>query len=190
LKLLPRHKLLSIKQCPVPANTLLAKYLMGGTYTDCYSTEIPGQISLPEFVFAFYTTPLFKLERLILRWTVAKPSTDTQARRLADQSADRFAAWQVEARSENEILMCDFLGRTRSWLMVTPLNTGNDSGTRLYFGSAVVPKRGKSSLEFRFRTLLRFHQIYSISLLYFAKSRLMNLRRDHEQQKSHVQVDG
>ena len=48
-------------------------------------TEIPGRISFPEFVFAFYTTLLFKLERLILKWTVSKPSTDAQARQLADE---------------------------------------------------------------------------------------------------------
>ena len=167
---------------------MLAKYSMNGNYTDCYSTELPKQIPLPEFIFAFYTTSLFKLERLILKWTVAKPSTDTQARQLADQSTDRFAAWQVEARSENEILMCDFPGRTRSWLMVDHLSTDSDARTRLYLGSAVVPKRKKSSLEFRFRALLGFHQIYSVLLLYSAKSRIA--RRDHEKQKSHVQVDG
>ena len=74
----------SIEKCAVPANAMLAKYSMDGTYTDCYTTEIPGQISFREFVFAFYTTLLFKLERLILKWIVSKPSTDAQARQLAD----------------------------------------------------------------------------------------------------------
>lgn len=171
----------------MPANTMLAKYSVNGNYTDCYSTEIPGQIALPEFIFAFYTTSLFKLERLILKWTVVKPSTDAQARQLADQSTDKFAAWQVENRSDHEVLMCDFLSRTRSWLMVAPFIEEDKTWTRLYFGSAVVPKPGKSFLEFRFRALLGFHQIYSMSLLYSAKLRLM--RRDHEKQKSHVQVD-
>jgi hypothetical protein len=180
---------LSIEQCSVPANTLLAEYSVAGTYTDCYSTEIHAQITLADFIFAFYTTSLFKLERLILKWTVAKPSTDIQARQLANQSIDRFAAWRVENRNENEILMCDFLGRTRSWLMVMPLGTGSDSRTRLYFGSAVVPKRGKASPEIGFRAFLfGFHQIYSMSLLYSAKLKLT--RRNHEKQKSHVQVDG
>ena len=49
----------SIKKCPVPANTLLEKYSMNGSYTDCYSTEITDQVSFPEYIFAFYTTPLF-----------------------------------------------------------------------------------------------------------------------------------
>ena len=168
---------------------MLAQYSKGGTYTDCYSTEIPGQISLPAFVFAFYTTFLFKLERFILSWTVVKPSTDAQAKQLADGASKRFAAWSVENRAESEILLCDFLGRTRSWLMVTALNTRGEIRTRLFFGSAVVPQRGKSSLELGFRALLAgFHQIYSVSLLYSAKSRLM--RRDYEKQKNHFQVDG
>ena len=166
----------SIEKCAVPANAMLAKYLMDRTYTDCYTTEIPGQISFREFVFAFYTTLLFKLERFILKWTVSKPSTDTQARQLAESDIEKFAAWYVEDRSENEILMCDFLGRTRSWLMVAPVSMVNDTRTRLYFGSAVVPIQGAQSLEFGFQTLLLgFHQIYSVLLLYFAKSRLKRL---------------
>jgi hypothetical protein len=59
---------------------------------------------LAEYIFAFYTTPLFKLERLILKLTVTKPSTDTQARQLANGSGNVFAAWHMENRKENEIL--------------------------------------------------------------------------------------
>ena len=167
--------MLSVEKCAVPTNSLLAKYSTDGTYTDCYATEIPRGISFPEFVFAFYTTLIFRLERLILKWMVSKPSTDTQARQLADGVSERFAAWHVEDRSENEILMCDFQGRTRSWLMVTPASTNGDR-TRLYFGSAVVPiqnsKTGDRSLGFGFQALLGFHKIYSILLLYFARSRI------------------
>jgi len=166
----------SIKKCMVPANTSLDKYLMNGAYTDCYTTEISGSVSFPEFIFSFYTTPLFKTERLILKLTVSKPSTDVQARQLADGEINKFAAWHVENRSENEILMCDFLGRTRSWLMVTPVNTAGSPRTRLYFGSAVVPIRNPTtsepSLGFGYKALLGFHQIYSRLLLYSAKSRI------------------
>ena len=165
----------SIEKCAVPADALLAKYSVNGTYTDCYAAEIPGRISFSEFVFAFYTTLLFKLERLILKWTVSKPSTDAQARQLAESDIEKFAAWHVEARSENEILMCDFRGRTRSWLMAAPMSTVSGARTRLYFGSAVVPIRGAQSLEFGFQALLGFHQIYSVLLLYSAKSRLKRL---------------
>ena len=171
--------MLSIERCAVPANTLLAKYSTNGTYTDCYTTEIPGRISFPEFVFAFYTTLIFKLERLILKWMVSKPSTDAQARQLAESGIEKFAAWDVESRSENEILMCDFRGRTRSWLMVAPASgasTASGARTHLYFGSAVVPirnsKTGELSLGLGFQALLGFHKVYSVLLLYFAKSRI------------------
>ena len=166
----------SIKKCPVPANTLLEKYMSPGTYVDCYWTELPGQISFPEFVFVFYTTFLFKLERYILTFSVSKPSTDQQARQLADDEIRSFAAWHVENRGDNELLMCDFVGRTRSWLMAVPVLTTVDTRTRLYFGSAVVPvrnlKTGELSLGWVYQGLLGFHKIYSALLLYSAASRL------------------
>jgi len=162
---------------------MLANYSMGGSYTDCYTTEIPGQVSLAEFVFAFYTTFIFRLERSILKWTVAKPSADSQARQLADNVSERFAAWHVENRSENEILMCDFQGRTRSWLMVAPVSTNSGTRTRLYFGSAIVPlrnsKTGEPSLGFVFQSLLGFHKVYSVVLLYFAKLRVMHQMKEN-----------
>ena len=181
------QSMFSIEKCKVPDNTMLTRYSVDGTYTDCYTTEIPGLISFPEFVFAFYTTFLFKLERLILRWTVSKPSTDAQARRLADGNIEKFAAWTVESRSENELLMCDFLERTRSWLMIKD----NGARTQLYFGSVVVPiqnsKTGELSLGSGVQALLGFHKIYSVLLLYFAKSRIKDQvlkRRTDEKQKS------
>jgi len=168
----------SIEKRPVPPNTLLDKYSTNGTYVDCYSIEVPRQVSLPEFVLAFYTTFLFKLERFILTWTVSKPSSDNEVNHLADGIREKFAAWRVENRSENELLMCDFLGRTRSWLMVEPVSTIEGHRTRLYFGSAVVPvrnqKTGELSLGFGYQALLGFHRIYSVLLLYSAKSQIMS----------------
>jgi len=138
-------------------------------------TEISGPVSFSEFIFSFYTTPLFKIERLILKLTVSKPSTDAQAGQLADSVNEKFAAWHVESRSENEILMCDFLGRTRSWFKVIPVS---ETCTQVYFGSAISssqnPKTGKLSLGFGYKALLGFHQIYSILLLHFARSRIMS----------------
>jgi len=169
-----------IEKRPVPINTSLHKYSFEGGYADCFLTEIPGQVSLPDFLFAFYTTPLFQLERLILKLAVSKPSTDLEARQVADGASEHFATWQVEDRNENEILMCDFRGRTRSWFMTIPVSTVNGFRTQLYFGSAVVPKRnsktGQSSLELGFQALLGFHQIYSTLLLYSARSNIKRLR--------------
>src|SRR5450755_1253047 len=128
-----------IRACALPADVLLSRYLRAGAYADCYCTEIARAVSHAQYVEAFYTTAVFKTERMLLDWFVSRPSTDEQARELASGTIDSFAAWSVEARSTDQLLLCDFQGRTRSWLMCAP-GTGNDStGTLLYFGSAVVP---------------------------------------------------
>lgn len=169
----------SIHRCELPPGALLSKYQNGGAYADCYATEITRHVSQAEYVQAFYTTPLFKLERPLLAWLVSKPSTDAQAGQLASGTFDSFAAWSVEERCEDQLLMCDFQGRTRSWLMVIPMEDENSAGTRLYFGSAVVPARAPRagaqtpSLGLTFRLLLGFHKLYSRALLSSAKSRLM-----------------
>lgn len=166
----------SVESCPFPDGALLNSYLREGNYTDCYVTDIHGSVSHVQYVLAFYTTRVFKLERLILKLAVSRPSTDDQAKQLATGSVDAFAAWDVEARSENQLLMCDFHRRTRSWLMVAPIESTGGMRTRLYFGSAVVPVRnsrtGRLTLGFGFRALLGFHRVYSVVLLYAAKSRL------------------
>ena len=165
----------SVQPCSLPDDALLDTYRANGAYTDCYATDIVGSVSHKLFVTAFYTTSLFKLERAILKWTVLKPSTDAEAEQLASGATDVFAAWHVEKRCENQLLMCDLHGRTRSWLMVAPLKTESGPGTRLYFGSAVVPVKsatGMLTLGPGFRALLGFHKIYSKALLRAATARL------------------
>lgn len=179
--------MISINKCPVPANTMLAGYSTHGAYADCYWTEISERVSLPDFIFTFYTTPLFKLERFILKVFVAKPSTDIQARQLAEGSCNKFAAWHLEARGENELLVCDFVGRTRSWLKIVPINRGSRNGTQLYFGSAIVPKRnpktGELALGFGYEVLLGCHKIYCALLLYSATLRIQHhIRNSYEKQ--------
>lgn len=173
--------MLSIKECFVPTGTLLEKYTANGGYADCYSTDLAGQATLASFVFSFYMTRLFKLERLILKAMVSKSSSDIEARQLADGRIRRFAAWHVEDRRDSELLMCDFIERTRSWFMVAPVSTTATHRTRLYFGSAVVPVRNSKtdqlSLGLGYRALLGFHRIYSVLLLYSAATRL---QRNHD----------
>lgn len=168
----------SIESCSIPDDALLNNYLREGTYTDCYVTDIRGSVSHAQYVMAFYTTLVFKLERLILKLAVSRPSTDAQAKQLAAGSIDEFSAWHVEARSENQLLMSDFRRRTKSWLMVVPLVSG--TRTRLYFGSAVIleenSKTGGFTLGFGIQALLRFHRLYSEVLLYAARSQLETQR--------------
>lgn len=172
----------SIHRCELPHGALLEKYQSRGAYADCYATEITRHVSQAEYVQAFYTTPLFKVERLLLARLLSKPSTDAQASQLASGTLASFAAWSVEERREDQLLMCDFKRRTRSWLMVAPVEGENSGGTRLYFGSAVVPARAARAgartpdLGLTFRLLLGFHKLYSRTLLFSAKSRLMRQR--------------
>jgi len=137
-------------------------------------TEVARPVSLAEYVEAFYTTAVFRLERVLLAWLVARPSSDMQARQLACGHLAPFAAWSVEAREADQMLLCDFRGRTRSWLMTAP--AANSHSTRLFFGSAVVPvvsrRSGKARMSFAFRALLGFHKLYSRVLLRAAANRL------------------
>ena len=164
----------AVQRCAVPPDSLLAAYLGHGGYADCYTADLGFPVTQADYIAAFYTTRVFKLERLILRVAVSRPSTDAQAMQLAQGAADTFAAWSVEGRRENELLLCDLHGRTRSWLSTAALIDGN--GTRLYFGSAVVPlrdrKTGKQRMGAGFNALLGFHQLYSRILLAAARSRL------------------
>ncbi len=167
-------------KCDLPADALLLSYREAGAYTDCYAADFAGPVSQADYVEAFYTTWVFKLERFLLAWFVSRPSTDQQASALASGEANSFAAWDVEGRTANQLLMCDLNGRTRSWLMsVTPAHVGTD-GTRLYFGSAVVPtldaKSGRKTMGWIFRALLGFHKLYSRVLLRAAVSRLHGKR--------------
>jgi hypothetical protein len=150
------------------------KYARSGAYTDCYVTEVARGVSQAAYVEAFYTGTLFKLERLLLGYLASRPSTDDQAKDLASGAIGVFAAWRVEDRTDDQLLMCDLSGRTRSWFMVAPTG-GPSASTRLYFGSGVVPvidKSAQATLGFTFKALLGFHKLYSQVLLSAARSRL------------------
>lgn len=165
-----------VEKSELPSNSLLVRYANSGAYTDCYSAIIRGSFSQAQYVNAFYTTPLFKLERLLLSWLISRPSTDAEVRGLASGETDSFAAWGVEERRDNQLLLSDLRGRTRSWLMCEP----DDESTRLYFGSAVLPDptaQGEPRLSLTFRLLLPFHKLYSRALLASARSRLRKDRR-------------
>ena len=164
----------AIHACPLPDEALTHRFRSAGTYTDCYSTDVARQVTHAEFVEGFYTTALFKLERWILLFAAAVPSTDDEARALARGERESFAAWTVEARAPDQLLMRDVTGRTRSWLMVA--RSGQSSSTRLYFGSVVVPvrdaKTGGTSLGPVHGRLLGFHKLYSRLLLRAAARKL------------------
>jgi hypothetical protein len=163
-----------ISTAELPQEALLKHYRSEGAYTDCYATEVTRSTSQADYIEAFYTTWLFKLERWVLSWLARRPSTDAQARALAIGQRADFAVWHVEQRDDRQLLMCDFQGNTRSWLMCLPIADGQAS--RLYFGSAIVPvtdpHSGEKRLGSLFRLLLGFHKFYSRALLRAAAARV------------------
>lgn len=167
----------TIRSCEVPLNTLLRAYTDAQSFTDCYVAEVPGAVTQADYIEAFYTSPLFKIERTILKYLAAKPATDEDVRQLAGGKATRFSAWRVESQAPSELLLADFTGRTRSWLMATRVDgSAQGTSTLLHFGSAVVPRQGRPDAEpsigWIFRALLGFHRLYSRRLLSAASGRV------------------
>lgn len=158
---------------PPPADSLLANMVRErGAFADAYTLRLPRAVPLAEFVEAFYTTRLFKVERALIA-LLGKPSSDAMARAVARGEGERLAVWTVEARSGDELLMHEDSGATRSWFKA---EAGEGGGTTLWFGSAVVPRRrgpaGEPRFSAVFHALLGFHRWYSRALLAAAARRL------------------
>lgn len=158
---------------PTPDASFLGAYARNGAFTDCYALTVPASISLPEFIEAFYTTRLFRLERWLLGKTLQVTDSDQQAAQLAQAATDRFSAWRMEQRSSDQILMD--AGQTRSWLSVAE-QPGVAAATTLMFGSAVMPRASQGEFGLIFHLLLGFHRWYSKALLAAAGKRLMVLK--------------
>jgi len=161
-------------ETPLPPTSLLARLAQQrSAFADAYTLRLPRAVTLPEFVEAFYTTRLFKVERALLA-LFGKPSSDAMARAVARGEAQRLAIWTVEDRAGDELLMHEDSGATRSWFKA---QVGEGGGhTTLWFGSAVVPRRrgagGEARLGGLFQALLGFHRVYSRALLAAAARRL------------------
>ena len=162
----------SIEEPPLPADALLQRFVDSGDHTDCFMTRIDRNVAFADYVEAFYTTRVFRAERLILKLLVSRPSTDEEAKALADGDAASFAAWKVLNRASGQLLLMDYRGNTCSWLMLVP----DASGSRLYFGSAIVRNRKSAAggrMGWAYRLLLGFHRLYSRVLLQSAREKLL-----------------
>jgi hypothetical protein len=169
----------SITRESLPDDALLKTYRGSvkperwGSYADCFAVTIDREVDLTDFVFAFYTSPVFRIEGFILRLLLGASSSKADARAVARGTSDTFSAWYVGQRTATQLLMCDRYERTRSWFCVAPAIGG---GTRLQFGSAVAAKRNKSTGAPApgrgFHFLLWFHILYSQMLLRAAKRNL------------------
>ena len=158
-----------IVQTQPPKGSLIDERAVAlGYYADAFCVDVVGEISINQFVEAFYTTPLFKAERLILRVFAGAGTTDAQAASVAAGTSQKFAVWTQEAHTANEMLMD--AGSTKSWFCTEPI----EAGTRLWFGSVVMPRDPQKGPEmgFGFRALLGAHVFYSHLLLKAAARRL------------------
>ena len=165
----------AIGPCELPSQALLARYGPPKDFVDAYRCELARTVTQAEYVEQFYRSAAFRPERLLLG-LFGHGAGDTDAAALASGERDRFAAWRVEARSDDQLLLCDVTGRTRSWLHCQRLGEGV---TRLYFGSAVVGRAGGDGgprLGWLFHALLPFHRRYSQLLLGSARRRLLRAR--------------
>lgn len=154
----------SVDEAPLPDGALLQAFADRGEYTDCFVAQVAAEVTFAACVETFYMTWLFKAERLVLKWLLARPSTDDEARRLARNEIHAFAAWNEHSRSDNQLVMMDFRQQTCSWFMLAPHAGGN----LLYFGSAVMRNHETASgkrMKWSYRWLLGFHRLYSRALL-------------------------
>lgn len=161
----------AIRPTTIPSGSSLARYDDGHNYVDCFESTVPNDVPFDDFVTAFYQTPLFRVEALILSVLARRPSNNSEARDLATGASDRFAAWTVEDRSDATLLMRDMSGRTRSWFA----SETHQEGTRLRFGSivtAVPDGQGQKRLGAVFALLLPFHKLYARALLWSAVRRI------------------
>lgn len=163
---------------PPPTDSLLARLAEErAAFADAYTLKFPRAVTLAEFVEAFYTTRLFKVERALIA-LLGKPSSDAMARAVARGEGERLAVWTVAARRPDELLMHEDSGATRSWFKVEAAEAAEagTAGSTLWFGSAVVPRRrepgGAPRLGWVFHALLGFHRWYSRALLKAAARRL------------------
>lgn len=173
-----------VTRSDIPAGTLIAACMpvevasREQTHLDCFRAELDGAISLEDFVRAFYTTWLFRSERFVLK-LARMPSTDEDLDSLLLGTRKKFAAWTVEQRSDNELLMCDVASKTKSWFMVEPGADASSARTVVYFGTVVVAtahrRTGEPDLGVVFRLFMPAHLLYGRSLLITACSRLRQL---------------
>ncbi len=149
---------------PLPSDSLMQTYAArDDCFTDCYGAMIGPDRGLAECIRAFYKTPLFRAERAVLR-LAGRGGTDADVDALADATSDRYAAWTVEGRTGDQILLCDAAGWTRSWLCV--------QDRTLLFSSAVIPRKPGTDLGRLFHMLLPLHHLYARGLLRSAARQL------------------
>jgi hypothetical protein len=162
-----------ITERALPPGALLERYRGDGAYVDCLECHLPHPVSLEKLIRAFFSSRVFRPERWAIGVLLGLRATDADVALLAAGRTQRFSAWTVEARTGIQIMLCDYQGRTRSWLMAEP----TAAGTALRFGTAVIPQ-AKQVENLLFKALTGLHRFYARRLLASALSRLKDVAID------------
>lgn len=168
--------MLNVISRSIPDGALISKYaIVPGGYTDCFSVDVSRKVILNEFILEFFSTPIFRIERLILAILPSGRSTRQDIADLASGLSETMAIWKVETRFDTQLIMSAGSGPVRTWLMVVE-DQPEPGYSRLYFGSAVLPTKtgrdGQKKLGKGFHLLSGFHNYYSRLLLWMAAYRL------------------
>jgi hypothetical protein len=101
--------------------------------------------------------------------TVRTCGLPADAAEVARGTSARFAEWRVEDRDEEQLLMFDVTGRTRSWFKIATISGDHSMLTFLYFGSGITPlqsgRAGRMAIGPVFKAQTGFHKLYSKALL-------------------------
>lgn len=154
----------------LPHRASILRYRLPGNYVDCFGATLRGTIGVEQLLASFLTAPAFRPERWLLACALDMRSGDGEAQALARGDRQAFAAWSVEERDAEQVLLCDFLGHTRSWFMTEP---GSEPGggivTRVRYGTAIVRRDMHGVAHWgwslAFWPLLPLHRLYARILL-------------------------
>ncbi|MEL6648775.1 MAG: hypothetical protein AAFQ05_13995 [Pseudomonadota bacterium] len=136
-----------------------------GSYTDCFEAAVPTDgtpdRAFERFVFLFFDSWLFRVERMILRFAGKAPKAGTDPIALARGEVAHFAAWTVDARRAQELLMSVHHTPIRTWLSVAK----DGDQMRLRFGTALLAQETSGRVHWGFRATIRAHRLYAKLLL-------------------------
>lgn len=161
--------MITVKRIGVPEGSFLKAYEgREGCETDCFQADVPGHPDIDRFVHIFFDTWVFRIERRLLALLGEDYATSEDVAALAGRSSDTLAAWTVQDRSADEIILAFKRPRGRTWLQATQLD-GSLGSTRLRFGSALLPNidsEGQTaSISWGLKIGLPLHRLYARLLL-------------------------
>ncbi|MEO0370235.1 MAG: hypothetical protein AAF231_02160 [Pseudomonadota bacterium] len=163
-----------ITAIPLPTNSFLnAATQQTGCYADCFEVAVPCtplkddlEAYFARYVFVFFDSWVFRLERRILRLAGKEGTHHEDIAALARAETGRMAAWITRERGQAELLLAVPDTPILTWLQVAQ----TDSALLLRFGSGILPQTDKSRPHWGFRATYWAHRVYSRVLLHAAQA--------------------